>query len=213
MSGPDRARSAAPGATARPAAPLRRHAPRALALLALCFAASAALRLAGDGGAIAEELRAGLETPPPPPDLARLPECRPDPGTDALLAAIREREAQLEARAGEIAAEAQVLAVARVKIEEQIAALADAERRLAATLALADEAAEADLARLVAVYEAMAPKAAAQIFATMDIGFAAGFLARMRPETAGAILAGLPADRAYAISATLAGRNARAPTE
>jgi flagellar motility protein MotE (MotC chaperone) len=193
---------------------------RALLLLALCFLASAALRLAERGAALAE---AAPEAPPGPPDAADLaalpafarplPDCRPEPGTDALLAAIRERQAGLEARADELAMRAQVVRVAEAKIAEQIAALEDAERKLAATLAIADTAAEADLARLVAVYEAMAPKAAAQIFATMDVTFAAGFLGRMKAEAAGAILAGIPAERAYAISATLAGRNARAPTE
>lgn len=206
----------APLAAPRPKRRARRAGPRAMLLVALCFAGSAALRVTDGDGAIAKEIATATATAPDPaaPALSRpLPACAPDPGTDALLEAIRARETQLEARAAELAETEQVIRVARAKLDEQIAALGDAERRLAETLALADKAAEADLARLVAVYEAMNPKAAAQIFASMDVGFAAGFLARMKAEIAGAILAGLPAERAYAISATMAGRNARAPTE
>ena len=53
--------------------------------------------------------------------------------------------------------------------------------------------------------------AAALMFAVMDADFAAGFLARMKPEAAAAIMAGLDPKVAYTISAVLAGRNARAP--
>lgn len=191
----------------------RRAGPRALLLLSGLFLLSAVLRIVDRDGAIAKELKTATEAPPPAPAPATAEGCVPDPGTEALLAAIREREAQLEARARAIAEREQVLTVAKLKVEEQITALTDAEKRLAETLALADKAAEADVARLVAVYENMAPKAAAQIFAGMDVVFAAGLIGRMKAETAAAVLAGLPTDRAYAISATLAGRNARAPTE
>jgi flagellar motility protein MotE (MotC chaperone) len=192
----------------------RRALPRALALVAACFVVSVGLRIADPGGAVAEEIRTVAATPAvAQTPLRPTPGCVPPEGTEALLAAIRDRESQLSARTRELDAREQVLSVARAKIEEQIVALTDAERRLAETLAIADKAAEQDIARLVAVYEAMKPAPAAQIFATMDIEFAAGFLARMKPEIAGAILAGIPAERAYAISATLAGRNARAPTE
>lgn len=190
--------------------------PQALALVAACFAGSVVLRILDPGGAVADEIKAAA-TPDAAPALAAplrpTPGCVPPEGTEALLAAIRDREEQLDARMRELDAREQVLTVARTKIEEQIAALADAEKRLSETLALADKAAEQDVARLVAVYEAMKPAAAAQIFATMDIDFAAGFLARMKPDVAAAVLAGIPAERAYAISATLAGRNARAPTQ
>ena len=86
-----------------------------------------------------------------------------------------------------------------------------AEDDLKQVLAIADGAAEKDLVRLTAVYEAMKPADAAALFATMSPDFAAGFLARMQPGAAAAILSGMPPDKAYAISALIAGRNARAP--
>jgi flagellar motility protein MotE (MotC chaperone) len=191
-------------------APRRLRGPGALFLVGLCFAASGLLRALGTAPAIAEEIAATRALPPAEPPAAG---CTPDPGIAALLAAIREREAGLAAQAAALDRRARLIEVARAKLEEQIAALTDAEARLAETLALADKAAEQDVARLVAVYEAMPPKAAAGLFATMDVAFAAGFLGRMRAEPAAAILALVPSDRAYAISAALAGRNARAPTE
>jgi hypothetical protein len=45
----------------------------------------------------------------------------------------------------------------------------------------------------------------------MDPEFAAGFLGRMRPDAAGAVMAGLSAEKAYAVSVILAGRNAGVP--
>lgn len=189
----------------------RRALPRALALVAVCFLASILVRMGERGEAIAQEQTRSTETivSQTSPQAG----CVPPEGTEALLEAIRSREAQLAARGRELDEREQVLSVARAKIDEQLAALTDAERRLSETLALADKAAEQDISRLVAVYEAMKPAAAAQIFATMDVEFAAGFLARMEPGIAGAILAGIPAERAYAISATLAGRNVGVPTE
>ena len=81
------------------------------------------------------------------------------------------------------------------------------------TGALADGAAEADIQRLTAVYQAMKPKDAAALFNTMSPEFAAGFLGRMQPQSAAAVLAALDPQAAFGISALIAGRNAKAPTE
>jgi flagellar motility protein MotE (MotC chaperone) len=87
------------------------------------------------------------------------------------------------------------------------------ETELKATLALADGAAEADIERLTAVYQAMKPKDAAALFETMSPEFAAGFLGRMTPDSAAAILSGMSAEAAYGVSVIVAGRNAGAPTD
>ena len=106
---------------------------------------------------------------------------------DQLLEAIRQREAQL-------------------------AAFEKAQKNLEATLAMADQAAERDLARMTTVYENMKPPEAAKIFETMDVGFAAGLLARMRPDVAAQVLTGMKPETAYAVTLTIASRNARVPT-
>ncbi|WP_343035866.1 MotE family protein [Sulfitobacter maritimus] len=128
-----------------------------------------------------------------------------------LLLALQERESRLKEREKRIDARAKALSVAGEEIEQRLKALEAVEARLRDTLALADGAAEDDLAKLTTVYESMKPKEAAALFQTMEPDFAAGFLGRMRPESAASIMAGLPPDVAYLISAILAGRNANAP--
>jgi len=91
--------------------------------------------------------------------------------------------------------------------------LAAAETNLKEVLALADGAAEQDIARLTAVYEAMKPADAAKIFDAMAPDFAAGFLGRMQPAAAAAVLAGMAPDKAYSISVLIAGRNAMVPKQ
>ncbi|MEL6960656.1 MAG: hypothetical protein AAGL89_17090 [Pseudomonadota bacterium] len=129
----------------------------------------------------------------------------------SLLEALRQREAAVAEREAALDVRAKSLEVAKTEVERRIVALEEAEQRLSATLALADTAAEEDLARLTAVYENMKPKDASALFQAMEPEFAAGFLARMRPDAAAKIMAGLEPQAAYSISAILAGRNANAP--
>ena len=77
-------------------------------------------------------------------------------------------------------------------------------------MALADSAAENDLAQLTAIYENVKPKRAAEIFQSMDTTFAAGILGRMSPAQAGEILTLVDAETAYAISVLMAARNMNA---
>lgn len=187
------------------------RAPGALLLLALCFAGSAVLRIADPDGAVAKEAAATVAGAGDHAAAADACDAEADPS--GLLAALKQRENQLDSRAAGIADRERLLQVAEAKYREQLEALRTAEERLAATLAVADEAAEKDIERLTAVYENMNPKNAAKIFESMDVTFAAGFLARMRKDTAAKIMGGMSAERAYAISAVIAGRNARAPRE
>ncbi len=188
--------------------------PSSLLVITVCLAVSGMLRLTYTGAALAKEISAlstsDLTAEDDPESLSA---CVAKQTPSALLAAIRERTASLQQQELQLAERRQTLAVVEKKVAEQILAMNEAEKNLAATLAVADEATEKDLARLTAVYENMKPKNAADIFSGMDIGFAAGFLARIRPDAAANILAGLPTDKAYAISLTIAGRNADAPTE
>ncbi|MEF3048938.1 hypothetical protein V3C85_17155 [Tabrizicola sp. L79] len=105
------------------------------------------------------------------------------------------------------------MTLAEQSLETRLAELAAAEASLKATLALADGAAENDLTRLTAVYEAMKPAEAAALFETMAPEFASGFLGRMRPESAAAILSGMQPESAYSLSVLIAGRNALAPKD
>ena len=208
--------TAAPKPSTRGAAGTRRarspQPQRLLAILVALLVASALLRLApGLGEAVAQVAR---EPVAPPTDTPAPADPAPDLlATLALLEAVRAREREIAAREAMIEDRARALAVAEEEARLQIGRLAEAEARLAATLSLADGAAEADIARLVAVYQAMRPEQAAALFSEMEPDFAAGFLARMAPESAAQVLAGLDPGLAYSMTVTLAGRNARAPRE
>lgn len=181
--------------------PRRRVGRGALIILALILASSGALRLgSGIGAAMANaeegDPTAPLNCPIPPAAVA-----------EALVGResyVKQQEAILEDRLA-------ALALADQAITKRLAELQTAEEELRKTLTIADGAAEKDLARLTAVYEAMRPADAAALFQTMAPEFAAGFLGRMRPEIAAAVLAGMKPDKAYSISVLIAGRNATAP--
>lgn len=173
-----------------------------VALIVLCFFASAALRLSDSGLALAEGTMGSK---------AGAPEA--SAGGDHLLAAIRERESQLAAEEARLADRRQTLGVAEAKLAEQLAAFDKAQKNLEKTLALADQAAERDIARMTTIYENMKPADAAKIFERMDVSFAAGLVARMRPDAAAAVLTGMNPDSAYALTVTIASRNAAVPTE
>lgn len=181
---------------------MRRGSP--LFLLGGLLAASAVLRL-GDVTGAALALQASQ--PAPPPQI-----CAPSE-TPEVLAALSRREERVAARELALEDRMRALAVAEAEARKRIDELAAAEAQLSKTLALADSAAENDLARLTEVYAAMKPKDAAALFEEMDPRFAAGFLGRMAPAAAGAIMAGLTPKTAYAFSVLLAGRNAHVPRD
>ncbi|MBA3910403.1 MAG: hypothetical protein C0524_11095 [Rhodobacter sp.] len=183
----------------------RRRAGRGtLFIVAMLFATSGALRLgSGIGVALAEADQAPVIQVASEPASCKTP--------SALSEALKLREDRLSMRETALQDRLAALALADAAITDRMAQMQTMEAELKATLALADGAAEADIDRLTAVYQAMKPKDAAALFQTMSPDFAAGFLGRMLPEAAAAILSGMSADAAYGVSVIVAGRNASAP--
>ncbi|MEM0943067.1 MAG: hypothetical protein AAGI70_03880 [Pseudomonadota bacterium] len=191
---------------------VRRPDRHAMVLIAACFVVSAGMRVADPASAIASELTSlsNLAAVPPPTPQSDLPSSE---SLAEMLTLIQERQEQLDAKAQRIAERARIIEVAEIKLREQMAALEAAEQRLAETLRVADRAAEKDVEKLVTAFETMNPKRAAPIFENMDVAFAAGLISRMKGPSAAEVLAGMSAEKAYAISVFIAGQNARAPTE
>lgn len=178
----------------------------ALAILALFLASSGALRiggLAGEAFANVGSVDTAVSAP--------AAEC-PVPAP-ALLQALNEREAQVRAQEAATADRMAALTLADAALNARMTELAAAEASLKEVLSIADGAAEQDLARLTAVYEAMKPVDAAALFDAMSPEFAAGFLGRMQPAAAASVLAGMAPDKAYSISVLIAGRNALVPKQ
>ncbi|MFN7222601.1 MAG: MotE family protein [Paracoccaceae bacterium] len=178
----------------------------ALAMLALMLAASGALRL-GHGVGTAMALQASED-----PAIGSKPLQCPEPPA-ALALALKERDAAITAREAALQDRLAALSLADEALTRRLTELEATETTLRQTLAIADGAAEKDLQRLTAVYEAMKPAEASALFEAMAPEFAAGFLGRMRPDVGAAIIAGLKPETAYTISVLIAGRNALAPKE
>lgn len=196
----------------------------AVLIIASLLMASAILRLGiGAGSALAQDGQSttasvptpqavgetgknsdrGLEKPPLSADGRK--------NMSGLIKALNDREARVIEREKQIEMRMRALAVADSEIEKRLQMLAETETNLRATISLADEAAEKDLARLTSVYENMKPKEAAALFEEMEPAFAAGFLGRMSAPTAAEVMAGLSPTVAYTVSVILAGRNANVP--
>ena len=185
----------------------------ALIVVSLLLVASALVRFgAGPGAAIALEL---AELP-----IGRQAQLEPDPiiaditpELVVLLEEAQQKQKKLDEREALLEARYQALTLIEEAVEEDLARLEEAEKKLRATMVIADQAAESDLIRLTAVYENMKPDQASALFQMMEPSFAAGFLGRMRSDAAAAIMAGLEPELAYSISVVLAGRNATVPRE
>lgn len=128
-----------------------------------------------------------------------------------LFSALREREGELQRRADAVADREAELAILEQRLQERIQVLARTKNELEELVAQTEMANAEDIERLVRMYQAMKPKEAGEIFNAMEESFAAGFLAQMRPDAAALILANMEAEKAYAVSLIIAGRNARAP--
>jgi flagellar motility protein MotE (MotC chaperone) len=184
----------------------------ALTLVAGLLISSGVLRIGHDAGQAWARSDAAVDVSkldPAPTAEA----CTSDEDMHKLLQSFRARETQIEAQENAIVERLQALKLADREVERKLVRLVAAEEELRATMALADTAAEGDIARLTKVYENMKPKQAAALFEEMTPEFAAGFLGRMRPEAAAGIMASLSPEAAHTFSVVLAGRNAGAPTE
>ncbi|WP_114965498.1 MotE family protein [Alkalilacustris brevis] len=179
----------------------------ALVLLTAFLLLSGMIRLGtGVGEALTSEENARSAAPSGTAPVAPMAE------VEQVLAALDERERRLASREAALEERLRALSVSEERINAQMDELVAAERALSETLALADQASERDLERLTQVYENMKPADAAALFSEMDTQFAAGFIARMRSESAAAVMTGLPTNAAYGISAILAGRHVGVPT-
>ena len=126
-----------------------------------------------------------------------------------VLAAIKKREAELDAYAAKLAERNEALTLAAERLDTRIQELETSKEQFEVLVATVDQAATRDVAHLIKMYEKMKPKEAGPLFDAMDPSFAAGFLARMKPDAASAIMAKMSTGAAYAVSLQLAGRNVR----
>jgi len=128
--------------------------------------------------------------------MAGLVECNTPSLDDAFGRALAERAAVLDERETALQRMRDEVAAALQALQTERARLLEAE-------GAKDEKAEAQIERLVSLYETMKPKAAAAIFQEMDVTVAARLLARMEREQASFVLGSMEPRRAYALTVAL----------
>ncbi|WP_394197624.1 MotE family protein [Litoreibacter albidus] len=180
-----------------------------LTLIFVMLLASGSLRLGSIGIAVASSPADG--------DIfasdAEPAQCVTDAETAALMEMLKTRAAQQDEVEAKQSERQLVLEKMEADVMANLARVEDAEHRLAETINDVSSASLDDIGQLTSVYQSMKPKAAAQLFEQMSAEFAAGFLGEMPPASAAGILSALSAEKAYAVSVVLAGRNANAPSE
>lgn len=128
-------------------------------------------------------------------------------GAEALVSELKKQRSALQARENEILMREQKMKALEMQLRERLEEVRAARDSLAKTAALVADAASKDVAKLAQMYQQMKPKQAGQIFNEMAPSFAAGFISEMRPDAAALIMAQMDAEKAYAVSLLLAGRN------
>jgi flagellar motility protein MotE (MotC chaperone) len=161
---------------------------RAIALLAVCLLATAALAEDKEQEETKEETaEAAIPAPPEPP---------PPPGpTPSELAA---RALEIEARE---AALREVERTVRAQIEE----LRTLRAQALAVLEPERQQREDELRKLVAFYQNMKPKSAADLIEQLPLDLATAVVSRMKTREAGKILNVMGSTRAVQISQQIAG--------
>lgn len=188
----------------------------ALVIVAAGFLISAVLRAGEVVAALPEGADDGFGNPiaqqqKPSNDAKSAPVEKVVVGPPELIAEIKSLREKLNAREDALSKREMKLRVLENRMKERLNEMREARERLAATVALVDDAAGKDVRRLAEMYQQMKPKQAGQIFNEMAASFAAGFIAEMRPDAAALILANMEAPKAYAVSLLIAGRNLKKP--
>ena len=123
-----------------------------------------------------------------------------------VAAALSERLDSLEKEEKALADKKSALDVYQQQIEKRLSDLNAANTAFTEGIAAHEEARDADIAKLAAIYEGMKPAQASAIIGKMDPKFAAGLLGAMSSEQAAAVVAAMEPETAYLVSVILANR-------
>lgn len=129
----------------------------------------------------------------------------------AVLQALGERRAELDARDQELEARERQLAVAEARIDQKIAELAALQQQIETLLLEYDSQEDEQLMSLVKIYETMKPKDAAPIFNTLDMEILLEIISRMSNIRSAPILAQMDPLRAQQVTEELARRMQERP--
>lgn len=208
--------------------------PRILPLVAIALAGVAAVRLIGAGPGLFQGAQAwaeeavesasetaageGATSDGPPPraacaipveELAR--QAGLSPAELRILQNLSERRGELDARDVDFDTQLPLLIAAEAKAQERIDELTALRTEIQGLLGQVSEREQAEIDRLVQVYQAMRPRDAAPVFATLDDEVRLPVAAAMRPRALAAIMAEMDPAAARILTQRLAARfNAQA---
>ncbi|WP_416877236.1 MotE family protein [Litorimonas sp.] len=126
--------------------------------------------------------------------------------TGAVAETLIKERSLLNERQVEMAKRETALKALETKVEKDVASLDVTQKTIQAQIDKMEKVAQDDITHLVEMYKTMKPKKAAEIFNSMDAGFAAGFLREMDSTQAGLIMSEMGARKSYEISLIIANR-------
>lgn len=128
--------------------------------------------------------------------------------TPSIAEALMEEKATLKDKQLAMVERETVLEALEKTLDQKIENLEETKKSIEEQLAKIDKIANNDIAHLIAMYETMKPKKAAEIFNNMAPSFAAGFLIDMNSTRAGLIMSEMETQKSYEVSLVIASRNA-----
>jgi flagellar motility protein MotE (MotC chaperone) len=134
------------------------------------------------------------------------------PGELQTLQNLGARRGQIDDRERLLDTQLQLLAAAEAKVDSKMKALNGVKAQIQALLGQADQQEQAEIDRLVTVYEKMKPADAAAVFATLDDKVRIPVAAKMKVSALAQILAKLPTTEAKKVTESLAHRYSAAQT-
>lgn len=166
--------------------------------------APAAADAATPAAAVAASRPAAAVCAPSAAELAR--EAGLSPAELRVLQSLGERRGQLDAREQAFETQVALLNAAESKLDQKIKALNALKAELTGLVNQANTQRDAEIVRLVKVYESMKPKDAAAVMAALDDKVLIPVAAKMKERSLAAILAQMPRPQAKALTEKLAGR-------
>ena len=123
-----------------------------------------------------------------------------------MLQSLQARRGQLDQREQAIQTELALLQAAEAKVDTKIKTLNDLKTQVQGLMGEADQKAQAEIDRLVKIYEVMKPRDAAAVMVQLDDKVRLPVAGKMKERALSAILAQMPPDEAKKLTEKLAGR-------
>jgi flagellar motility protein MotE (MotC chaperone) len=123
-----------------------------------------------------------------------------------VLQSLQARRGQLDQREQAIQTELALLSAAEAKVDSKLKSLQDLKGQVQALMGEADQKQQAEIDRLVKVYESMKPRDAAAVMAQLDDKVRLPVAGKMKERVLAAILAQMPPAEAKKLTEKLANR-------